>query len=243
MTQVDAAWIYDEATSLGASPVVAAVLAAIPGRESSYDASAESGLRASTGDYYSTGLYQENLGAAYGPGETPPAGLQSPDNIHGSQVQQLLGGAAYDDLFGNPANDVRAALALVAQDGFRPWRPQGASTALEGVPASAIQGALAAANGAVSLSQLEAAAGGAPSTLAGQTGNPTGTQNATTAGLSLTDPFSSIVSWLQTWALKLLVVAGGSALVLVGLWRSVSPETRSRAFGRAETAAKVAAIA
>jgi len=241
VTQVDAAWIYDEATSLGASPVVAAMLAAIPGRESNYNSEAESGLRASTGDYYSTGLYQENLGSEYGPGAEPPAGLTSPDNIHGSQVQQLLGGSAYDDLYGNPTNDVRAALALVAQDGFSPWRPQGADSALEGVPASAIQSALAASNGTVSLSQLEAAAGGAPSSFAGQTGNPTsgGTQTATTT--SLTDPFSSIVSWLQTWALKLVVVAGGGALVLVGLWRSVSPETRSSIKNTATTAAVAAA--
>jgi hypothetical protein len=118
---VNPQWIYNQLIAQGVSPHDAEALTAIAGRESSYSSTAESGNRGSTGDYFSTGLFQENLGWGYGPGGSQGSGPSQQQNIHGQAVQAQLGGNAYNDLYGNPLNDIRAAAALDKSQGLRPW--------------------------------------------------------------------------------------------------------------------------
>lgn len=63
------------------------------------------------------------------------------------------------------------------------------------------------------------ASGSVPSNF--PTWNGAGAGAAATVTNFLSDPFSSIVSWLQTWALKLLVVLAGGALIILGATRAV----------------------
>lgn len=153
------AMIYQRLLANGVDPTGAAALTAIAGRESGYNASAESGYRPGTGDFFSTGLFQENLGAAYGPGGTPGkyAGTQ---DIHGGALAKQFGTKdPYGALYGNVENDVRAAAQLYKTGGLAPWKA-GQGNWSTNIGQNFLQGAVDASGGQVTMAQLLAAGGG-----------------------------------------------------------------------------------
>jgi len=140
--------LYQDLRRSGAAPLVAASFVAIAGRESSYNLNANSGCRPGTGDFFSTGLFQINLGAKWGPG----CGGGSPD-IHGSAMAQLLGTNDPLAALETEAGAIAGARQLYQQSGLGPW------VGFNNIGSQALANAANASGGEVSLAQMLAIGG------------------------------------------------------------------------------------
>ena len=169
--------LYQQLRASGDPPLVAAAAVAIAGRESGYNEQATSGYRPNTGDYFSTGLFQINLGSKWGPGG-PYGGTQ---DIHGSQlVNARLTNDPYSFLRTVPGS-IAGFNLLYNADGLSPWKGQGGHWS-DGTNLAA---AAAASGGEVSLADLQNYAGSAGS--AGEAGvGGAGSSTATSGAAAAT---------------------------------------------------------
>lgn len=197
--------IYQGLTATGMSPVNAAAFTAISsGREDPGGNTAAVNYTPSTGDYYSTGLFQFNLGTNFGPGGSGAANTQpgNTQDIWGSRLAGALGvpgNQVLNALTTNPQADYSAAAYGLQQSGFQPWDKNGSP--LGNVPLSAEQAAVDASGGQVTLAQLQAIGNNG----SGTTGNPVtgaGGANPNNPAAINNDPAAAALAGIQDLYLR-----------------------------------------